>query len=140
MLLLYCVDQSLCRLTRWGKQPVHPITAQHNKITADTADRLAIIFAEVGDRLEVRRQAARQPHQFHIALALHLKAEARLDTVQITVNVNLQQRRRMIAGSAGHFRNNTAKTKTAKIKFIDEDINHTNWVVLANPILKPLRE
>ncbi len=63
-----------------------------------------------------------------------------MDAVQISINVNLQQRRRMIARSAGHLRNNTAKPDTAKIKFIDKDINHTNRIILAHPILKPFRK
>ena len=46
----------------------------------------------------------------------------------------------MIARSAGHLRNNTAKPDTAKIKFIDKDINHTNRIILAHPVFKPFRK
>ena len=45
---------------------------------AHAADRRAIVLAEVRDRLEVRRQAAGEPHQLDIALGLALQAPARL--------------------------------------------------------------
>jgi hypothetical protein len=41
-----------------------------------------------------------QPHQLDIALALPLKPSARLNAIEISVNVDLQQRRRMISRRA----------------------------------------
>src|SRR5450631_2080190 len=59
--------------------------AQHHELTADLADRLAIVLAEVGYRLEVRHQAAGQPNQLNVALALSLQASARLHPVEVSV-------------------------------------------------------
>jgi len=36
--------------------------AQHDEVAADSADRLAIVLAEVRDRFEVRHQFAGQPY------------------------------------------------------------------------------
>jgi hypothetical protein len=43
---------------------------QHHELTADLADGFAIVLAEVGYCLEVRHQAAGQPNQLDVALAL----------------------------------------------------------------------
>src|SRR5437868_12467833 len=47
--------------------------AKHHKLTADVADRLAVVLAKIGYRFEIRRQAASQPDELDVALALPLK-------------------------------------------------------------------
>src|ERR1700724_1157708 len=70
--------------------------AQHHELAADLADRLAVVLAEVGYGLEVRHQAAGQLNHLAVALALPLQTPARLHPIEVSVDVNLQQRRRMI--------------------------------------------
>src|ERR1700682_2795568 len=48
--------------------------AKHHELTADVADRLAVVLAKIGYRFEIRRQAASQPDELDVALALPLKA------------------------------------------------------------------
>jgi len=76
------------------------LLAQHDKLPAHIADRFAIIFAEVRDRLEVRRQALRQPHQLDIALRFTLKPTARLDAVEVAINVQLEKNGGMVSRPA----------------------------------------
>src|SRR5437879_8079019 len=83
--------------------------AQHHELTADLADRLAIVLPEVGYGLEVRHQAAGQPNQLDVALALPLQAPARLHTIEVAINVNLQQRRWMIGWPSSRLWLNTAE-------------------------------
>src|SRR6266446_1138936 len=71
-------------------------SAQHHELTADLADGLAVVLPEVGYRLEVWHQAAGQPDQLDVALALPLQAPARLHPIEVSVDVNLQQCRRMV--------------------------------------------
>src|SRR5436190_21989383 len=94
--------------------------AQHHKLMADPPDGLAIVLPEVGYCLEVRHQAAGQPNHLDIALALPLQAPARLHPIEISVDVNLQQRRRMIGRPSCRFRLNAPKAQFAHIKFIDK--------------------
>ena len=47
---------------------------------------------------EIGPQLLHQPNQLDIALALALNPARRLNLVEITVNVDLELRRRMIAG------------------------------------------
>src|SRR6266550_2269419 len=69
-------------------------SAQHHELTADLPDGLAVVLPEVGYRLEVWHQAAGQPDQLDVALALPLQAPARLHPIEVAVDVNLQQCRR----------------------------------------------
>src|SRR4029077_17231085 len=97
--------------------------AQHHELAADPADGLTIVLAEVGYGLEVRHQAAGQPNQLDVALALPLQAPARLHPIEVTVDVNLQQRRRMVGRPSRRLRLNTAKAQPRQIKLIDKNID-----------------
>ena len=49
--------------------------AQRDEPGADLADHTAVVLAEVGDRLVIRRQPADQPHHFHVAPGLSFDPE-----------------------------------------------------------------
>ena len=66
------------------------LAAQGNKLGSDLTDRFAVVFTEVRYGLVIRNQTTNQPHHFHVALALHLKAAARLDLVEIAIDIELQ--------------------------------------------------
>ena len=85
------------RHDRLGEQ-VEP-AAKLDELTAHRSDGRTIVATEVGDGLEVRRQASGEPHQLDIALGLPFKAAAGLDPIKIAVEVDLQKCRRMIGGS-----------------------------------------
>ena len=70
--------------------------AQQDELAADLADGFAVVAAEVGDRLEVRRQPPGEPDQLDVALRFALQPTARRHAVQVAVDVDLQQRRRVI--------------------------------------------
>ena len=61
----------------------------------------AIVLAEVGNGLVIGCKPARQPHHLNVAPGLVLKPPARLNPIEIAVDVKLQQDRRMIRRSAG---------------------------------------
>ena len=67
------------------------MTAQFDKSYADLLDRSPTILAEVRYRLVVRSEPASQPHYLDIAPSLTLKPPARLNPIEITVDVELQQ-------------------------------------------------
>src|SRR5580700_4380767 len=115
-------------------------SAQHHKLTADPADGLAIVLAEVGYCFEVRHQAAGQPNQLDVALALPLQAPARLYPIKVSVDVNLQQRRRMVSRPSRRLRLYAAKAQLGQIKLIDKDIDRSNRIVLAQIVIQPLRK
>ena len=85
--------------------------AEPDKPGADLADGAAIVLAEVGNRLVIGSKPARQPHHLNVAPGLALKPPARLDPVEIAVNVELQQDRRMIRRTAGDLGIDPARTQ-----------------------------
>jgi hypothetical protein len=81
---------------------------------------------------------SRQPDQLDVALALALKATARWDAIEVAINVNLEKRRRVIAGPPFLQRSNPTKAKPAKIKTINESVNRANQIVLGLSLPKTL--
>src|SRR5512146_1963887 len=126
---LAAVDRD-ARLAEQLKAP-----AQHHKLTADPADGLAVVLAEVGYRLEVRHQAAGQPNQLDVALALPLQAPARLHPVEVPVDVNLQQCRRMVGRPSGRLGLDAAEPELGQVQFTDKDIDRSDRIVLAQIVL-----
>src|SRR5471032_2644871 len=84
----------------WCAMSAHSHTvgsrASSARSARNPADGLAVVLAEVGYGFEVRHQASGQPNQFNVALALPLQTPARLHPIEVSVDVNLQQGRRVI--------------------------------------------
>src|SRR5271156_4852410 len=113
-------------------------TAQLHELTTNLADGLAVVLAEVGYRLEVRHQPAGQPNQLDVALAFSLQAPARLHPVEVAVNINLQQRRRMVGRPSCRLWLNAAKAELGQVKLIDKDIDRPDRIVPAQIVIQPL--
>lgn len=116
------------------------LPADRNERRVARSQRLSVIPPEVSDRLEVRRQLAKKPHQFGVALRLPLQPPARLHLVQVAVEVQLQQLARVIARPPRRGRPYPAKTQRRQVQLIDEDIDHPDRVVLRHVVFKMLRK
>jgi hypothetical protein len=114
--------------------------AQRNEARAHFADGSAIVLAEIGNRLVIRSQTPRQPHRLDVAPSFALKPAARLDPIEVAVDVELQQDRRMIRRSAGHLGLDTVESKFGKIEFVHKDVDHPNRIVLADPVFQAFRK
>src|SRR5690349_19991593 len=110
--------------------------AEHNKPAANLADSQAIVLAEIGDRLVIRNTTSRQPHHLHVAPGLALKPSARLDPVQIAVNVKLQEDREMTRRSPCRLRIYPAEIERTEIKRVDKHVDYTNRVARVDPIIQ----
>jgi hypothetical protein len=66
-------------------------STQRDELSASGADRRAVVLAKIGDRLEIRRQPARQRHHLDVARRFALQTSARLDLVDVAIDVDLQQ-------------------------------------------------
>ncbi len=108
----------------------------------DPPDQFLILqtLAEVRDRLVIRDKTAGQPHDLHVAAGFTLEPAARLHTIEIAIDVKLQQNRRVIGRPAGGLRIDAAKPQSAQIKRLDKRLNHPNPIVLSNKIIKRFRE
>src|ERR1700732_3680756 len=71
-------------------------------------------------------------------MGLTLQPAARRDLVDVAVNVDLQQRARMIGGTSGRFWDHTVKAQRPEIQLIDKHVDHPNRVVLSNVVIQIL--
>src|SRR5258708_34539788 len=116
------------------RQQAH-LAAQGDKARANLLDRGTIVLAEVGDGFVIRNEPPGQPHHLQIAASLTLQPPARLDPIEIAVDVKLEHRRRMIRRPAGRCRIDAVKPEVAEVQRIDEDIDSTNRMALIDPTL-----
>src|SRR5208283_648735 len=100
--------------------------AKRNEPGADLADGAAVVFSEIGNRLVIGNEPPRQPHHLDVAPSLALEPAARLDPVEIAIDIKLQESRRMIRGPPRRLRIDPAETQLTEIKLINKDINHAN--------------
>ncbi|SKY84766.1 Uncharacterised protein [Mycobacteroides abscessus subsp. massiliense] len=114
--------------------------AQQHELPAGRLDCRSVVAAEVGDGLEVRHQPAGQPHQLQVALGLPLQPPARRDPVQIAVEVDLEQRRRMVRRPAGRLRHHAGKAQTRQIQLLDEGLDGADRIVLADIVVQAVRQ
>src|SRR3981081_3377444 len=79
-------------------------------------------------------------NQLDIALALPLKPSARLDAIEISVNVDLQQRRRVISRPACCKGRDAVKAEIGEIQPIDKGIDRPHRIVLAHILIQHCRK
>src|ERR1700674_3040627 len=58
--------------------------------------------------------------------------------VEIPVDADLQQHRRMVGGTPGVRRRHPLEAKAGQIQFVDEDVDHTHQVVLDDKVVKTI--
>src|SRR6516225_6451526 len=114
--------------------------AKADKPRAHLADRRTIVLAEISDRLVIRSQPTREPHHLDVAPGLALKPPARLNPIEIAVDVELQQYRWMVRRPPGCLRIDPAEPKLPKIEPANKDIDRTNRIIFVNPIFQAFRE
>ena len=64
-------------------------------------DGWPVVLAKVGDHLVIRHEPAKQPDDFEIAPGFALQTPARLHTVQVAIDVELEQNGWVIVGPTG---------------------------------------
>jgi hypothetical protein len=112
------------------------VTTQHDEATADISDAGAVVTPEVGNGLEVRRQASREPHHLDVALRLALQAAAGLNAVEVAVDVDLEQDRRMVRRATRHCRIGTLEAQVSQLEFFDERIDYAHRIVVTDVVIK----
>src|SRR6202040_1347395 len=74
------------------------------------------------------------------AASLTLQPPARLDPVEIAVDVELEHRRRVIRGPAGRCRIDAIEPEVAEFQRLDEHIDRPNRIALVDPIIEAFRQ
>ena len=118
-----------------------PISRQSaTKRVQTLADGRAVVLAEVRDGLVIGHKPAGQPHEFDVARRLPLQPPARLHTVEIAVDVELEQHRRMIGGPPRRLRHDAVEPKVRQSERVHKGVDHANGVILVDPVVQALRE
>lgn len=121
-----------------GEQP--HLAARLDELPASAADRLAVVLPKVGDRLEVRHRSTGEPDQLDVALGFPLQPPARLDAIEVAVDGDLRQRRRVVCRTARGRSWGLCEAWLGEIKFVDEGVDRPDWIVSRNPVLELLRK
>ena len=114
--------------------------AEVDETRAGLSDRRAILLAEIGDRLVVRRKPSHKPHHLDVAPRLPFQAPARCDAVEVAVDEELQEYGRMITWPPCPRSRRAPETGFLEVESIDEGVDHANWIVASDPLLKTIRK
>src|SRR5664279_1605846 len=93
--------------------------AQLDEAAAHVADADPVVVPEVGDGLEVRREASGQPHQFEIALGFALESAAGLDAAEIAIHIDLEKDRRVVGRPACRRRYRAFEAQSLQVELVD---------------------
>jgi len=81
-----------------------------------------------------------QPDHLDITVGLGFQAAAGAGAVQITVDVELQQISRRVAGTAGGFRLDAGETSCPKVETIDKGLDEPDGIFCGNVIVEGFRQ
>jgi hypothetical protein len=72
------------------------LSANGDELRARLADRRPVVLAEIGNRLVIGNRPTGESHDLNVATGLTFKPAARLNPIEITVDVELQKDRRTV--------------------------------------------
>ena len=73
-------------------------------------------------------------------MRLPLQAAARLDAIEVPVDVDLEQRTRVIRRPATGLAIDCLEAQRAQVERFNEAIDHPHWVVFVDIVFKPIGE
>jgi hypothetical protein len=116
------------------------LPTQQDKFAEYRAESRAVVAPEIGDGLEVRLQVPQQPDHFEVATGLRFQPPARTHSVQIAVDVELQEIARGIARAAGRLRHDTGEPCRRKVEPINKGVDEPHRVLSADVVVDRLRQ
>src|SRR5215212_5880826 len=116
------------------------LLTQQREGTADFLDRLEVVFAKIGDRLEIRPELFEQPHQLKIASRLAFEETRGAKSVEIAIDIQLEQISRMVGWAAKRCGHGAEKAQFLQIELINEGINEADWIVVRDILIERRRK
>jgi hypothetical protein len=115
------------------------LPAQHHELTEYPPEGRMVVAAEVGDGLEVRLQMPQQPDHLDVAMGLGFKTTAGAYSVQVAVDVQLQQIGRCIARPTRRIWHRPDEPKRSEVQLINKRLDEPHWIVRADIIVNHFR-
>ena len=100
----------------------------------------AVVLAKIRNGLEVGSQATQQPDHFQIARGLRLEPPAGAHPIDVSINIELQQIRRIVARPTRVLRLNAPETGFLQITLINERLNETHRIFSTDVIINCYRQ
>jgi hypothetical protein len=114
--------------------------AQPRALPADLPQGLQVGLPAVGYRLVIRPQLLPQPHELSLPVGLLFQTSTRPETVEIAIEVELQQIRwvggRPSRGSGG----GPLKAERREVEVVDKGIEETDGMLFSNVVVESLWE
>jgi hypothetical protein len=89
VMMIDCPELATVARDQWSSEQAKALS-EHDELTANAANRVAIVFTEAGDRPEVRRQMADKSHRFDVALRFTFEPATQLNAVELTADIDLE--------------------------------------------------
>ena len=122
----------------WVQKPEPPTEFHH--LPKHQSDLIDAGHPEVGDGLEVGSQLAHQPDHLEVPMTLSFQLPTGTDSVEVAVEVELQQIGGVVRGSTHLVRFGVDKPHLPEVQAIDEGIDEPNRVLLGNIVVEDLWE
>lgn len=114
--------------------------AEFYELRAGLANGSTIHSHEIRNGLVIRHQPPEQAHYLDIAPSLALQPAAGGDPVEIAIDEQLQQHRRMVFGPPCPGMSRAPEAKFHQIKLVNKQITRPNQVILVDPVLKTVQK
>ena len=114
--------------------------AQQVEVLEQRLERRAVVPAEIRDGLEIRAHPAQQPDHFEIARRLGLQTPARTHAVQIAVEIELEQIRRVIRRPPRLLGLRAGETQRRKVEPLGVSVDEARRGVVTDVVLHAGRE
>ena len=77
------------------------LAAEEGELPADLTNGLPVVPSEVGDGLEIGREAFDEPHDLDVTMRFPFQLSAGADAVEVSIEIELEKITRMIRRSSG---------------------------------------
>ena len=136
---IHCAELAPIDREKFPAEQVEAL-AQQDELTADSFHGGGMLATKVGDRLEVGRQPAEQPHQLDIAVGFLLQTSARPDPMEIAVQIQPQQIAGIVARPPGVRWHRPPKPQRGEIKLGDEGVEEPDRMVGPDEVVQHVRQ
>src|ERR1700712_1075744 len=107
-------------------------SAELSKCAARCREGSGVVFTEIGDGFEVRREAVEQPHDFDVALAFGFEPARRPYALEVAVDVEFEQVGGIVGRTSVAFGDGFIEAKNPEVKARNIGIDDPDQMVFGD--------